>query len=269
MSIAIARGALHDAARGGRRVPWKLTHPRAGGPWPVVLWSHGLGGSREGAGFLARHLAAHGIAALHITHPGTDTSLWEGKPGHPWDVMRATEIPRAATLARFSDVPFVLDQLGAVDARLDAARVGMSGHSFGALTTQVAMGQPFPDAGGALRSYGEARLAGAVAYSPNPMGHLRFSGDEAAALYAGIRGPILFMTGTADDSPFGDHDHTARVAVHDAAGAADKALLLLDGADHMVFTGSRGQLGSHPRKAELEAEIAAASLAFWRRVFGL
>jgi dienelactone hydrolase len=269
MKITIERGVWRDAARGGRAVPWKLTRPAddaAGGPWPVVVWSHGLGGSREGAGFLARALAGAGIAALHLTHPGTDTSLWEGKPGHPWDVMRAVKIPRADTLARFADVPFALGALAAEGrGDLDMARVGMSGHSFGALTTQVMMGQLFPGDDGVPRSFAEPRFAAAIAYSPNPMGHLAGPSGVVDGFYRPIRGPIAFVTGTADDSPFGDFDHRARVAVHDAAGAADKALIVLEGADHMVFAGSRGQLGPNPRRAEHEAAIVAHALDFWRR----
>ena len=69
--------------------------------------------------------------------------------------------PRAARICSCAsqDVPAVLDQLEAwnktsghqLAGRLDLTRVGMSGHSFGAITTQAVSGQTFPLAGPRLR----------------------------------------------------------------------------------------------------------------------
>ena len=50
-----------DPARGGREVPVKAWLPAApSGPCPVVLFSHGLGGSRDGYEYLGRYFASHG-----------------------------------------------------------------------------------------------------------------------------------------------------------------------------------------------------------------
>ena len=81
-----------------RKIAYKVYAPADaldGEKFPVIIWSHGLGGSRDGAGFISRFVAAHGFVIIHIQHPGTDSTLWEGKPGHPWDVIRATPIPKA------------------------------------------------------------------------------------------------------------------------------------------------------------------------------
>ena len=80
-------------------------------PCPIIVWSHGLGGSVDGAAFLSRYIASHGYVIVHVQHYGTDSSLWEGKDGHPWDIIRDTKISRAATLNRYKDIPFALDQL--------------------------------------------------------------------------------------------------------------------------------------------------------------
>jgi len=111
--VLLIRDSLLDPARGGRDIPLKLYYPAAkeGERFPLILWSDGLGGSVDGAGFLSRFLCANGYVVLHIQHPGTDSRLWEGKPGHPWDVIRNTHIPRKASLDRFLDIPFVLDNL--------------------------------------------------------------------------------------------------------------------------------------------------------------
>ena len=115
--IFIEKGSWTDSSRRDRVIPYKIYTPQARpdeamqNAWPLVVWSHGLGGSRDGAGFISRYIASHGYVVVHIQHHGTDSSLWEGKPGHPWDIIRATHIPRRATLQRLQDVPFALDQI--------------------------------------------------------------------------------------------------------------------------------------------------------------
>ena len=49
-------------------------------PVPLVVFSHGIGGSRDGYTYIGKHLAAHGIATLHVQHEGSDRSLWFGNP---------------------------------------------------------------------------------------------------------------------------------------------------------------------------------------------
>ena len=49
-------------------------------PAPVVLFSHGLGGSRAGSAFLGEHWAARGYLAVFLQHPGSDESVWKNEP---------------------------------------------------------------------------------------------------------------------------------------------------------------------------------------------
>src|SRR5450432_1692671 len=50
----------NDPSR-NREVPVKIYFPTEGnGPFPVVIFSHGLGGTREGYEYLARQWAANG-----------------------------------------------------------------------------------------------------------------------------------------------------------------------------------------------------------------
>ena len=156
--VMIERDTLIDAARNDRPVKIKVYYPvnHTMTNLPVIVWSHGLGGSVDGAAFLSRYVASHGYVMVHVQHDGTDTSIWEGKPGHPWDIIRKTKITRDVTLNRYADVPFVLNQLPDwmkqhpdIALHADLSTLGMSGHSFGALTTQVMAGMKFPDAQGA------------------------------------------------------------------------------------------------------------------------
>lgn len=269
--VFIARGERTDPARRNRRVPYKLYAPATdgtgkAGDLPVIVWSHGLGGSADGAAFLARHIAGSGYIVLHIQHAGTDSGLWQGKPGHPWDNIRAARIPRRASLDRFRDVSFMIDRLPdilaahpAAERRADLSRIGMSGHSFGAITTQVAAGQML-GRGRRLYSLREPRIAAAIAYSPSPA----YNRDEdPVRIYGGIAVPLLCMTGTDDGSPVSGRDYTHRLPIYEHAGSPEKHLLVLEDGDHMVFAGSRGQLGENPKRAAHEDIVKTAALAFW------
>src|SRR5437879_1749818 len=66
---------VHDAAR-DRDLPLRVYLPTNTAPGPVILFSHGLGGSRTGSVFLGEHWAARGYVAVFVQHPGSDDSVW-------------------------------------------------------------------------------------------------------------------------------------------------------------------------------------------------
>src|SRR4051794_18987954 len=103
------RADWHDAAR-NRDVPAKIYFPSdAAGPFPVIIFSHGLGGTREGYEYLARQWAANGYVSVHLQHIGSDDSAWRGKE-QPMQTMR-----QAANLQnsvdRPKDLQFAVEQL--------------------------------------------------------------------------------------------------------------------------------------------------------------
>ena len=66
-----------------REVQAKLYMPRSASPEnpvPLIVFSHGLGGSREGYSYLGASWAAQGYASLHLQHAGSDRRLWQGNP---------------------------------------------------------------------------------------------------------------------------------------------------------------------------------------------
>lgn len=252
-----------DSSRENRVVPYKIYTPQleAGQTCPVIVWSHGLGGSRDGAGFISRYVAAHGYVIIHIQHAGTDSSLWEGKPGHPWDIIRATHIPRKATLQRFRDVPFVLHQIAQTAKPFyDLENLGFCGHSFGAMTTQVMAGQ-WRGHGKYRYSLHDPRIQAGILYSPVPVKNKRQ--QPPAAYYGGIKIPLLVMTGTDDESPLENFGYEMRREVFDHSGGPEQHLVILQDGDHMVYNGSRGKLGVNPKRDVHERIIRVLSLAFW------
>lgn len=268
--VLLKRGEFIDESRDGRVVPFKIYHP-VDHDWdslPVVIWSHGFGGNRDGASFLSRFLAAHGYVLVHITHHGTDSSLWEGKGGHPWDILKNAKVPRETTLNRFYDVPFALDQLKGwaaanpdVGEYMDFNTIGMSGHSFGALTTQVMAGMVVPDTTQTLISLKEPRFKAGILYSPVPIAHLSDAPPEQ--LYGSIDIPLLHMTGTDDLSPLEGFDYEHRLIVHEYTAHPEKYLLVKKDGDHMVYNGTRGKLEVNPNRERHEEIVKMGALAFW------
>ncbi|HSV73505.1 MAG TPA: hypothetical protein VLH79_07080 [Chthonomonadales bacterium] len=160
---------VRDAAR-SRDIPVLVYLPEAEGAAPVVLFSHGLGGTRRGSAYLAKHWAARGYVAVFLQHPGSDGSVWRGERlANRMDAMRRAASGRNL-LQRARDVPAVLDQLErwsrqdghALAGRMDLQRVGMSGHSFGAVTTQAVSGQAFL---GGRAQLTDRRIGAAIAFS--------------------------------------------------------------------------------------------------------
>lgn len=267
--VLLIRDKILDTSR-NRVIPIKVYYPAEPslGNLPVVMWSHGLGGSVDGAGFLSRYIASHGYVIVHVQHPGSDSGLWEGKPGHPWDIIRATKIPRGATLERFKDVPFLLDQLPAwmaahpeAGALADLLNIGMSGHSFGAMTTQVMAGQLMPDENKVLTSYRDPRFKAGILYSPVPVRHITEEPDEN--VYGPISLPLFHITGTDDSSPIEGFDYRLRQIVYQNTQHPEKYMLIINEGDHMVFNGSRGKLGQNPNRDKHESMIKIAALAYW------
>jgi dienelactone hydrolase len=110
------------------------------GLFPVVVFSHCHTCTRFDMAAAAERLASHGIVVAAPDH--VNNTLWDELAGT--SVMVGTDF----LAVRASDVSSVLDRL--LDAaaaelpddlrgRLDPARVGVMGHSFGAATTSVVM----------------------------------------------------------------------------------------------------------------------------------
>lgn len=259
--LSVELGEWVDADRGGRVVPYKLYRPAdLPAPAPVVIFSHGYGGTREAAAYLGEHLATHGFVAIHIQHAGSDDSIWRGKP-EPLVAIARTPITAEMTLARFGDLPFAIDRIEAMNrvgplaGRLDVARIGMWGHSFGGVSTMAAAGQRF--VGGVSK---ESRIRAAAVFSPN-----RPNGVPEAEAYASIDIPMLYVTGTNDEVPAFNQVLAHRRIAFDHAAGVDQYLVIFSGPDHMAWSGGpveggRAERADNPPARE---KVKAIGLAFW------
>jgi predicted dienelactone hydrolase len=253
---------VHDATR-DRDIPVRVYFPTNTAPEPVILFSHGLGGSRAGSAFLGEHWAARGYVAVFLQHPGSDESVWKNEPVQ--DRMRAMN--HAASLESFllrvRDVPAVLNQLetwdrqgtSALFGRLDMGKVGMSGHSFGAVTTEAVSGERLPLGG---QKFTDARIKAAVILSPSAP-----RTGSAVRAFGAVKIPWMLMTGTKDLAPIGQADMASRLAVYPALHGAPKYEVVLFNAEHSAFTDRPLPGDREPRNPNHHRVILALSTAFW------
>jgi predicted dienelactone hydrolase len=166
-------------------------------------------------------------------------------------------------LLRVKDVPAVLDQLtiwnasetNSLAGRLDLNKVGMSGHSFGAVTTEAVSGEDLSMGG---QTFTDPRIRAAIAFSPSSP---KTSSAEKA--FGSVKIPWMLMTGTKDVAPIGDQDVASRLAVYPALQGAPKYEVVLDNAEHSVFTDRALPGDSEPRNPNHHRVILALSTAFW------
>ena len=246
-----------------REVPLRVDLPADKSPAPVVFFSHGLGGSRDGNHFMGNHWAGRGYVAVFLQHPGSDTSVWQNLPlRERMNAMRDAASAKNLAL-RCEDVHATLDQLEKWNqtdghplfGRLDLDRVGMSGHSFGAHTTQAVSGQKFLLG----KSFVDDRIDAAIAFSPSSPA----AGSKSQA-FGSVTVPWMLMTGTNDVAAIGGQSVESRLEVYpNLPKSIDKFELVLKDAEHSAFTEGRLPGEKAKRNPNHHRAILALSTAFW------
>jgi predicted dienelactone hydrolase len=247
-----------DVAR-SRTIPVRIYYPKSNFErFPVIVFSTGLGRSRDDCAYLGRHWAGCGYVSVFVQHPGSDESQKGLRPRK--DLQRAFYKP-SNIRNRPMDVIFVLDRLdqmardgSSLGNRLDMTQVGAAGHDFGSQTVLALAGQVLP---GQI-AFPDPRVKAVLAMSsPVPLGQVPLS-----VAYADIAIPCLHITGTADNSIVGTTRAYQRRLPFDHVSAADQFLITLNGADHLTYSGHiRRANGTND--AMYQRLIADSSAAFW------
>lgn len=240
---------LRDNDR-NRDVRLTIDYPTRGGPHPLILVSPGYGGSHRGYVGLASYWAGNNYAVIRLNH------------GDPTvNVQTAEDVWANATAAdwrnRVRDLTFVLDSLSALtqrypelEGKIDATKVGVAGHSYGAHTAMLLAGaRTFPG----NVTYADPRIKAIVVMSPQGPSENRGLTRES---YAELRVPALFMTGTRDQGMTEAETPEWRAEAFRLAPAGDKWLVTLEGAGHTTFAG-----GGPATVEQIAAERAAAERA--------
>jgi predicted dienelactone hydrolase len=198
---------LTDATR-GRQVPLKIFYPQQeqSGGYPIVIFSHGAGLSKDRYGYLGRFWAENGYVVIHVTH--LDDGFIIIKYGKllvsgSWvpDSKEAEDaVSNGPRVNRPLDISFVIDSLPVIakavpelGIRMDPSRIGVAGHSFGAYTAIAVAGAVIHGPAGESRSFGDPRIRAFIAMSPaGPVGAL------APDSWVTIARPMLTIIGSKE-----------------------------------------------------------------------
>lgn len=228
---------------------------------PVILFSHGLGGSRTGYAHFGQHWAKRGYVVVMLQHPGSDDSVWRGQAATNRKAALQDAAGAENLRLRAGDVAAALDALAQFQQtaghplyqRLLLDRIGMSGHSFGARTTQVVSGEVSHRRTG---KGADPRIKAALALSPS----IPSLGDPKSA-YGSVDRPWMLMTGTNDTAPIGNTTPEDRLKVFPALPPGGKYQLVFDGGDHKLFSGRSGT----PQQQRATIGISTAFWDCWLR----
>jgi predicted dienelactone hydrolase len=227
-------------------------------PYPLIVFSHGSGGSRVLSLFYTEHLASYGFIVIAADHPGNNVlnSGAGGILGNSQDfagsyALRPHDVLRQIALAED------LNKSGDFAGLIDLEHIGVTGHSFGGWTALSAAGARLDfdhltewcvdhessenvcfvrqleqniaterglvaAPAGTWEATSDARIKAVVALAPWNAPSLNF--DEITA-------PTLIIVGTGDAVTIPERDaYTVYANI-----TAPKALLTLDHAGHYIF----------------------------------
>lgn len=185
------------------------------GKWPLVVFSHGSGGTRVGYVFLTEFLASHGFIVMAADHIGnsnyTIVNNMVVKSGGPRGQASSTDRPK--------DVSFLIDAMTAMNAKtgdrfnghVDLDRIGGAGMSFGGSTTKNVIEQ-------------DKRVKAAVMLAPGGPTGQRANFDT----------PVMMMIGT-EDTTIREAGNATNRAYYEATKGPRYMVEIKDGG-HYSFT---------------------------------
>jgi predicted dienelactone hydrolase len=265
-SVGTSNLNLHDSAR-NRNIPLKIYYPKTSKTerFPVIVFSHGAGGSKDGYGYLGRYWAEHGFVVLHPTHLGSDRSLLKkGRPLYDLKAIRQMVKDKSNLVNRPKDIQFLLnslqlleEQVPSLKGHLDPTSVGVGGHSFGAYTSMAVAGAKIYPSTGEPLDFSDTRLKAFLALSPQGPGGWAFREDS----WENIHRPMFVMTGTEDKGFERGEPYQWRIKAYSHLRPGHKYLAVIQGANHMDFSDS--QLNGKVRDPRVQDWIQKATLLYW------
>ena len=254
----IPAATLHDGAR-NKDLEISIEYPTRGGPFPILVFSHGYGSSDRGYEPLISYWTSNGYVCIRPSHADAgalrDTSrdalspppMSQGRRGGRQPQAQITPIvPQTNRMEdiwdherepqwrnRALDIKLVLDSLDDIErqfpelrGKMDHKRIGVGGHSYGAFTALLIAGMN--------STFADPRVGAVVAMSPPGPSVMR---GITAQSFATVKVPTLFMTGTNDRGVSESENPDWRKQAFENSPPGDKYFALIDGARHSSFTG--------------------------------
>lgn len=300
---SVADESWIDAAR-QRSVQVRVRAPAGTERCGLVLYSHGLGGDLDAGAAWGQAWSDAGFIVVHMQHAGSDRAVARQGMAAMREAASAQQAIERVRDARFVLAEIAARRLQSAQAlwqRVMPDAIGMAGHSFGSHTTLALAGAAgAAGAAGRAEQAGAMDFRAFIALSPAPA---RRGGGSLAQQFGNITRPVLCMTGTLDGDPLsaaaqrvdtqqregrfergreradeggrtqaraGARESRAitpqdRRSVYEGLPAGQRALLVLQDADHATFAGTAARTGlARQRDAAGAARPEAALQALAR-----
>lgn len=265
---AIPSAILHDSTR-NKDLELSIEYPTKEGPYPVIIFSPGYGYSNLNYVGTSAYWTSHGYVVIKPKHAdagsvkGEETPLgttperrgeerrdrrrraqetpqqppvFRANPAEQWDKLTPADWQnRAADIRLIIDsLPKLMDQYPEIKPRVDATKIGVGGHSYGAFAALLVGGARTFNAAGAPVSYADPRVKAVVAMSPPGPSASRGLTSQS---FADLRLPVLFITGSQDFGTAESENAAWRRQAYELSPAGDKWFVSLNGAGAAAFTG--------------------------------
>ena len=268
---------LVDVSR-GREVPVKIYYPADGptefvrtGACPLVILSHGAGGSRNGFPDCGARLGSWGFVGVVVEHVGSNTETIEALMEQGMTLVEAIHTVATDTNEwrnRPLDVTFILDQAEAwnvsdpdLRGKIDLSSIGIYGNSYGGFTS-LAISGALVNLPEGLTALGDARVGAAFPVSPPPPNGL--GGIFASESFLPVEIPMFLASGSEDQGlEIDPEDRLIPFRIMQGQGNPTELWhLWIEGAHHMDFAYTEGQ---PPRADEVQRIVLAEMTAFFDR----
>jgi predicted dienelactone hydrolase len=244
---SLAKLPLADPSR-GRDVPVRVTYPTAPGRYPIVVFSHASAGTKDQYAPLMEFWASHGYVCVQPDH--TDSPNLSGSRNdftNRWD--------------RVKDVELILNSISRIEEAIavpgfslfgDRAAVG--GHFYGADTAELAAGMKVFGPEASMSVERDPRIKAVLAIAGQGLGQ-----GLTEQSWAGLRLPLLVLTGSLTPSPRTGNDARWRVDPYTYSPPGDKYLVYVEGLG--AWLAGLGH-GSREADEDLAAVVRSATVAF-------
>jgi predicted dienelactone hydrolase len=247
-----------------RSIKLRARLPAAQRPTGMILYSPGLGSGVSNGEAWCEAWRQADYLVVTLAHPVTDDSLWRTDEKQSFKANMQLALAGPQYGLRVSDCSFALDhclQSAQLSPYIDPARIGLAGHSYGALTAQTIAGQPL-----GVTTMRDPRIKAVIAFSPGA------TSPERAKSMSKVDIPFFCITGDHDQFVTFKKDADAiqlgmslanREAVFAQLPAGKKLQLKLRDADHMSFAGE----GVDPKRFSRDIKVTEqGNRLLWGRV---
>ena len=225
-----AQGQLVDEA--GHEFAVEVLYPDTPGSYPLILFSSGNFASPDRYRKLLGPIAQAGYVIVSPVH--RDAEILALDPPAPQEEVWTTRNSEMAYLATLpAGVTAILANAGVT---LEPGKLGLFGHSYGALIAQLGAGAKATGPAGERDDHTLAAADVLIAYSPPGP----FPGRFDAEGWSHIAVPSLTLSGTADVFPGFLDDWRDHIVSYEATPPGERWLWVGEGVDH-YFNGTFGR----------------------------